>query len=57
MKALLFMLIRNFEFELALPADEIEKRSFIVTRPYLKGNEKAGAQMPLRVKAYKGTKM
>ena len=53
----MFTLIRNFEFELALPADEIEKRSFIVTRPYLKGNKKAGAQMPLRVRAYKETKV
>ncbi|KAH8112415.1 cytochrome P450 [Phellopilus nigrolimitatus] len=52
MKALLFTLLRTFEFGLAVPVEEIEKRSLVVTRPYLKSNMKAGAQMPLMVKLY-----
>lgn len=50
MKALLFTLVRAFEFELAVPAQDIIKKSFIVQRPLLKSNPKAGNQMPLRVK-------
>ncbi|KAL5498061.1 hypothetical protein ACEPAH_2992 [Sanghuangporus vaninii] len=50
MKALLFTLIRNFEFSLAIPAEGIIKRSLVVTRPYIKGEEDKGAQMPLLVK-------
>ena len=50
MKALVFTLIRAFEFELSFPADQVKKRSLVVTRPYMKNNLEAGAQMPLRVK-------
>lgn len=50
MKALLFTLIRAFEFELAVPAADITKRSFIVERPLLKSDPGAGNQMPLIVK-------
>lgn len=50
MKALLFTLVRAFEFELAVPANDIEKRTLTVTRPYLKGGK---AQMPLRMKLCK----
>ncbi|KAL5478249.1 hypothetical protein ACEPAI_2433 [Sanghuangporus weigelae] len=50
MKALLFTLIRNFEFSLAVPAERITKRSLVVTRPYIKDEEDKGAQMPLLVK-------
>ena len=49
-KVLLFTLIRNFEFTLALPVDEIEDSSLIVTRPCVKSEPRAGAQMPLLVK-------
>ena len=52
MKALLFTLIRSFEFELAIPADGFAKRSMVVTRPYLKSEENGRAQMPLLVKPY-----
>ena len=51
MKALLYTLIRAFEFELAVPADMFVTRSKVVTRPYLKDNKDI-AQMPLLVKAY-----
>ncbi|KJA19222.1 hypothetical protein HYPSUDRAFT_44481 [Hypholoma sublateritium FD-334 SS-4] len=50
MKVLLFTLVRAFEFELAVPASEIGKKSFIVQRPLLRSNPKAGNQMPLILK-------
>lgn len=56
MKALLFTLVRSFEFELTVPAEEIEKRVMIVSRPYLRGQGDKGAQMPLNVKLYEGSK-
>ena len=52
MKAILFTLIRSFEFQLAIPAEEFTKRSMVVTRPYLKSEKNGRAQMPLLVKAY-----
>ena len=52
MKALLFMLVRSFEYELAVPVDEIIKRSGIVQRPLLKSHKEQGNQMPLIVKPY-----
>jgi hypothetical protein len=52
MKALLFTLIRAFEFELAVPIEDVGKKSSIVQRPYLRSNPKAGNQMPLKVKVY-----
>ncbi|KAI5118119.1 hypothetical protein M0805_008028 [Coniferiporia weirii] len=53
MKALLFTLLRTFEFELAVPAADFERRSLVVTRPYVKGQKDAGAQMPLIVKLHR----
>ncbi|KAF9484969.1 cytochrome P450 [Pholiota conissans] len=50
MKALLFTLVRAFEFELAVPAGDIGTKSFLVQRPFLKSNPKAGNQMPLILK-------
>jgi len=52
MKVILFTLIRSFEFELAIPAEEFTKRSMVVTRPYLKSEKNGRAQMPLLVKPY-----
>lgn len=52
MKALLFTLIRSFEFELAVPASDIGKKAGIVHRPILLSNPEGGSQMPLFVKAY-----
>ena len=52
MKALLFTLLRSFEFELAVPIEDIGKTATgIVQRPMLRSDPKAGNQMPLRVKA------
>jgi len=50
MKALLFTLVRAFEFELAVPANDITKKSFIVQRPLLRSNPGAGNHMPLILK-------
>ena len=47
MKVLLFTLIRSFTFELAVPADKIEGRVFGVTRPYVKGDNTSGSQLPV----------
>ncbi|KAJ8453556.1 hypothetical protein ONZ45_g19671 [Pleurotus djamor] len=50
MKALLFTLVRAFEFELAVPASEISKKSMIVQRPVLKNNPQAGNVLPMIIK-------
>ncbi|KAF5386913.1 hypothetical protein D9615_002005 [Tricholomella constricta] len=49
-KALLFTLVRAFEFELAVPATDIIKKSSIVQRPVLKTDPDGGNQMPLIIK-------
>ncbi|KAG1852910.1 cytochrome P450 [Suillus tomentosus] len=52
MKALLFTLIRAFEFELAVPASDVGKRSSIVQRPFLRSDPENKNQLPLLVKPY-----
>ncbi|KAJ7494426.1 cytochrome P450 [Mycena galericulata] len=52
MKALLFALIRAFEFELAVPVAEIGKRSAIVQRPILRSERKGGSQLPVIIRPY-----
>ncbi|KAJ7347579.1 cytochrome P450 [Mycena albidolilacea] len=52
MKALLFTLVRAFEFELAVPAADIGRKISIVQRPMVRSEPGAGAQMPLLVKPY-----
>ncbi|KAK7028306.1 cytochrome P450 [Favolaschia claudopus] len=52
MKALLFTLVRSFEFELAVPASEIQKKTSIVQRPLVKSEPEAGNQLPLIIKPY-----
>ncbi|KAH9930922.1 cytochrome P450 [Fomitopsis serialis] len=52
MKALLFTLIRSFEFELALPKEEISKIPGLVDRPFLKQEKQKGARLPLKVKTH-----
>jgi hypothetical protein len=54
MKALLFTLVRAFEFELAVPANDIKKKQTIVQRPILVSEPEAGNQMPLLIKPYRG---
>ncbi|KAF8429382.1 hypothetical protein L210DRAFT_3369703, partial [Boletus edulis BED1] len=50
MKALLFTLIRAFEFELAVPVSEIVPKSEIVQRPVLRGDPEKKIQLPLLIK-------
>ena len=53
MKALLFTLVRAFEFELAVHPENVTKRIAIVQRPFIL-NEKDQNQMPLIIKPYEG---
>ncbi|KAF7328914.1 hypothetical protein MVEN_02521200 [Mycena venus] len=52
MKALLFTLVRAFEFDLAVPVDEIVKKTTAVQRPLVKSEREAGNQMPLIIRPY-----
>ena len=53
MKALVFTLVRAFEFELAVPRSDIVGKATVVTRPLLRSAPEQGTQMPLYVRAYK----
>ena len=53
MKALLFTLVRTFEFQLAVPASDIGRKLMIVQRPILLSDPKGGPQLPLLLKPYK----
>jgi hypothetical protein len=53
MKALLFTLVRAFEFELAVPAKDIRSKQTIVSRPYVTSEMEFGNQMPLIIKPYR----
>ncbi|KAJ3889400.1 cytochrome P450 [Lentinula edodes] len=52
MKALLFVLIRAFEFELAVSPEDIVGKASIVRRIHLKSEPEKGSQLPLWVKPY-----
>ena len=49
-KALLFTLVRAFEFELALQAEDIVRKTGIVGRPVIASNPEAGPQLPLLIR-------
>jgi len=49
-KALLFTLVRGFEFELALPADDIVRMTTGVGHPVIASNPAAGPQLPLLIR-------
>jgi len=50
MKALLFTLIRAFDFELAVPHEDIARKSEIVTRPVLRTDPNNANQLPVIIK-------
>ena len=50
MKALLFTLIRAFDFELAVPHEDIARKSEIVTRPVLRTDPDNANQLPVIIK-------
>ncbi|KAG6902666.1 hypothetical protein C0995_013358 [Termitomyces sp. Mi166 len=49
-KALLFTLVRAFEFDLAVPAKDIVKKSSVVQRPVLVTDPDGNNQMPLLIR-------
>ncbi|EPQ50323.1 cytochrome P450 [Gloeophyllum trabeum ATCC 11539] len=53
MKAILFTLVRAFEFELAVPKEKIVKRSVIVTRPVDTSDGEGKNRLPLIVRPYR----
>ena len=50
MKALLFTLVRAFEFELAVPVDDLKVRASVVQRPALISQPEATAQLPIVIR-------
>jgi len=52
MKALVFTLVRAFEFDLAVPVQEITNRPALVQRPFVRSEMEKGSQLPLLVKPY-----
>ena len=53
MKALLFTLVRAFEFELAVKPEDVAKKTSIVVRPLILSEVQNGSQMPMLVKRYR----
>ncbi|KZP28280.1 cytochrome P450 [Athelia psychrophila] len=54
MKALLYTLIRAFEFNLAVPVEDIVATQSLVSRPSVRSEPKVGNQMPLLIKPFLG---
>lgn len=50
MKSVLYVLIRNYKFELLPSNPEVEQRANFIMRPRIVGEEDAGAQLPLLVR-------
>ena len=53
-KALLFALLRGFEFQLAVPADSVKGTGSIIQRPVLTSDPTGKVQLPLLIKVYQG---
>ena len=53
MKALVFTLVRAFEFELAVPLDDVVQFGVFIQRPALRSQADKGPQLPLRVRPVK----
>lgn len=49
LKAALVTIVDEFQFELREPDIKLERRSALVTRPYIIGEEDQGPRMPLRM--------
>ena len=49
MKALLYTLVRAFEFELAVSPDDIVRRTMVVGRPWVDGI-RTGPQLPVLIR-------
>ncbi|KAH8102301.1 cytochrome P450 [Cristinia sonorae] len=53
MKALLFVLVRAFEYELAVKPEDVTKKTSIVQRPLILSEVENGSQMPLLIRPYR----
>ena len=52
-KAVLYALVRRFEFSLTIPADDVSWSNIpAIRKAYIKGCEAKGPHMPLRIKPY-----
>ncbi|KAH9894821.1 cytochrome P450 [Cubamyces lactineus] len=54
LKAILFSIIRGFEFEMAMPLEEYQIKTAQLQRPSIRSAPEKGWQLPLLVKPYKG---
>ena len=54
LKAILFSIIRGFEFEMPMPLEEYEIKASPLQRPSVRSAPEKGWQLPLLVKPYKG---
>ena len=52
MKAILFVLVRTFEFELDAEKEDVARTGTFLQRPSLLSQPEKGAQLPLRVREY-----
>ncbi|KAE9411164.1 cytochrome P450 monooxygenase [Gymnopus androsaceus JB14] len=50
MKALLFILVRAFQMDLAVPGEQIISRTAVVQRPHVRDEIEAGGQLPVLIK-------
>ncbi len=55
MKALVYTLVRNFEFEFAVPEEDIKASGTFIQRPALRSEAEKGAQLPLLIRPYRRT--
>jgi hypothetical protein len=53
MKAILFSFVRSFDFELAIPASQITRKTMIVARPFVASELERGPQLPLIIRPAK----
>ncbi|KAI0027682.1 cytochrome P450 [Vararia minispora EC-137] len=49
-KALLFAIVRSFEFNLAVSPSEVSRKTAVVVRPFLSTNPAAGSTLPLTIR-------
>ncbi|KAJ7141917.1 cytochrome P450 [Mycena crocata] len=53
MKAMLFTLLRDFEFELAISPEDVGRRNNIVGRPYIASDPGSGSRLPMLIRSIK----
>ena len=52
-KVTMFTLLREFEFDLAVPPEDIAKKTVMVMRPIVKSEAEKGNQLPMLVRRYR----